>query len=125
MLPGSLALVEQIRPSSNIALSNLEEMTADSHHCQPSSLATSIDDGCFLQVEDFVSSPESASTAGDQHASVEPDSIPDSEYAQEGTPRSGGTIKAKFSYPPVTSPADTSKTGVSNSLLGSSQGLFL
>lgn len=71
MLTGSLALVEQIRPSSNIALLNLEEMTADSHRCQSSSLATSIDDDDILLIENSVSSSESGSKAGEQHASVE------------------------------------------------------
>ena len=120
MLTGSLALVKQIQPSSNIALSSLEEMTPGHRHCQPSNLATSIGDGGFLQIEDSVSSSECDPKAGDQHASVGPDPIRDSDYAQ-GPPRSGGTIETRFKYPPDMSLADTSETGVSDSLLGSSQ----
>ncbi len=120
-------MVEQIRPSYSIALSTLEEMAANNHPYQPSSLATSIDDGGFLPIEDVECSPQNGSTTGHGGASVGPDHIHNSDQAQEHPSRSARTIKAEFRYPLGKKPAEmpktvASQTGESDPLIGSSQG---
>lgn len=106
----------------------LNETTASNRHCsrlyKSLTPATNTDDGGFRPMKDFVCSPESGSMAGDQRASVGPNPIRDSDYAQEGPSRSGGTTKAECNYPPGTSPADRPMIGVSDALIGSSQGVF-
>ncbi|MCJ1343923.1 hypothetical protein MMC31_002121 [Peltigera leucophlebia] len=99
----------------------LNETTASNRHCsrlyKSLTPATNTDDGGFRPMKDFVCSPESGSMAGDQRASVGSNPIRDSDYAQEGPSRSGGTTKAECNYPPGTSPADRPVIGVSDALI--------
>jgi len=80
-------------------------MAANNNPCQSPSLADSLE--------------------GDQCARLTPKSILKNDRAEESPSRSEAAKMVKFKYPLKKSPADRSKTGVSNSLIGDSQGKFI